>query len=328
MKRSKSPAPTAIAPASPSELAASDLLGERVQDLIELWLRGVSPASAVSYRQAMHHFAEFLGLDIAGAALTLIEHYGKATVQAKAFRVHMLERKLAAATINLRVWALRSFVRHCKEAGLVQWDLAVKGVRSAAYRDTRGPGRDGVQAVLRSATNPRDKAMVWLMYGMALRRGEVLSLDLENVDGDRLWVLGKGARGQERRPLTIPKQVRKALDAWIKRRGDDPGPLFLSSHRADQEPHRLTPQGLAKVIAKLGIKAQLDRHVHPHGFRHTAITRALETSGGNIRAVQEFSRHRDPRTIMKYDDNREDRGGQIASQLADDAEEGEEDEGT
>ena len=34
------------------------------------------------------------------------------------------------------------------------------------------------------------------------------------------------------------------------------------------------------------------------------------------------------RTIMKYDDNREDRGGQIASQLADDAEEGEEDEGT
>lgn len=325
MKRKPAAPPSAIVPVvTPTDVATLELLQERIGDLVELWLRNVSPSSAKSYRQAMHHYAEFLGLDIPGAALSLVRHYGQASVQAKAFRANMLERGLASGTINLRVWALRSFVRHCKEAGLVAWDLSIRGVRSTSYRDTRGPGREGVQKLLRAATNPRDKAMVWLMYGMALRREEVLSLDLQHVDGDRLMVLGKGSGG-ERRPLSIPRQVKKALEAWIAKRGDDPGPLFLSSHRASQEPHRLTPQGLAKVVAKLGAKAKLG-HVHPHGFRHAAITRALETSGGNMRAVQEFSRHRDPRTIMKYDDNREDRGGQIAAQVADDA--AEEDEET
>ena len=77
---------------------------------------------------------------------------------------------------------------------------------------------------------------------------------------------------------------------------------------------RLTGAGLYDVVRKLGAKAGLK--VWPHGLRHSAITAALDLTGGNVRAVQKFSRHRDVRVIERYDDNRNDLAGQVARQLA------------
>jgi len=39
-------------------------------------------------------------------------------------------------------------------------------------------------------------------------------------------------------------------------------------------------------------------------------------TGGNVRAVQRFSRHRDVRVLERYDDNRRDLGGEVAKQVA------------
>jgi integrase len=64
------------------------------------------------------------------------------------------------------------------------------------------------------------------------------------------------------------------------------------------------------VGRRLGFK------VWPHGLRHAAITEALDLTGGNVRAVQRFSRHRDVRVLERYDDNRKDLGGEVAKQVA------------
>ena len=52
------------------------------------------------------------------------------------------------------------------------------------------------------------------------------------------------------------------------------------------------------------------------GCATTAITEALDLTGGNVRAVQRFSRHRDVRVLERYDDNRRDLGGDVAKQVA------------
>ncbi len=44
----------------------------------------------------------------------------------------------------------------------------------------------------------------------------------------------------------------------------------------------------------------------PHGLRHAAITEALDATGGNVRAVQKFSRHRDLLVLNRYDNSRQD----------------------
>src|SRR6266571_4543544 len=73
-------------------------------------------------------------------------------------------------------------------------------------------------------------------------------------------------------------------------------------------------RALLDLVRELGRKIGLK--VWPHGLRHTAITEALDLTGGNDRAVQRFSRHRDVRILERYDDNRRDLAGEVAKQVA------------
>ena len=79
---------------------------------------------------------------------------------------------------------------------------------------------------------------------------------------------------------------------------------------------RLTGEGVARVLAALAEQARLTVPVRPHGLRHTAIT-ALLDAGAGLREAQRFSRHADPRTLMRYDDNRADIAGEMARRVSD-----------
>jgi len=57
------------------------------------------------------------------------------------------------------------------------------------------------------------------------------------------------------------------------------------------------------------------RVIRPHGLRHAAITAALDETNGNVRAAREFSGHASVEVLMKYDDNRKDVGGEVASKV-------------
>ncbi len=49
--------------------------------------------------------------------------------------------------------------------------------------------------------------------------------------------------------------------------------------------------------------------------RRSAIRAAPEATNGNIAEVMKFSRHKDPKVLMKYDDNRKDVAGDIAGKI-------------
>jgi integrase/recombinase XerC len=231
----------------------------------------------------------------------------------------MTERKLQAATINRRLAALRSLVKLANTLGLVPWTLSVENVRAQAYRDTRGPGRDGLKAVLTAAHAQRgpkalrDVALLRLLHDVGLRRGEAVRLDLEDIDlaGSRIFILGK-ARSQKE-PVTLPEPTKAALVAWIEARGSEPGPLFVNFDRAGKG-RRLTGSAVYFIVGRLGAKAGLA--VRPHGLRHLAITNALDLTQGDVRAVQKFSRHKDVRVLNAYDDNRQDLAGEVARLIA------------
>jgi integrase/recombinase XerC len=77
----------------------------------------------------------------------------------------------------------------------------------------------------------------------------------------------------------------------------------------------MTRRSRHRIVRALGAHVGLGV-VRPHGLRHAAITEALELTRGDVRAVQQFSRHRDLRTLMIYDDNRQDLAGEVARRLA------------
>jgi integrase/recombinase XerC len=292
--------------------------------LIEAFLAGRNESTLRAYRADLEDFRTFTGATTPNdAAHRLIGvSHGEANGLALAYRADMVERGLQAATINRRLAALRSLVRLANTLGMVPWSLTVANVKAQAYRDTRGPGRDGFRSMLANgqqrpdAKGLRDAALLRLLHDMGLRRGELVRLDVSDVDlaGCRIFVLGKGRTQKE--PLTLPGPTKAALAAWLGVRGTEPGPLFTNCDRAKKGDGRLTGAAVYHIVKTLGAASGLN--VRPHGLRHLAITSALDLTNGDVRAVQKFSRHRDLRVLNTYDDNRADLGGAVAQRVASD----------
>jgi integrase/recombinase XerC len=203
--------------------------------------------------------------------------------------------------------------------GMVPWILDVQSPKMESYRDTRGPGEEAYAAMLKATDNwrgpkkIRDIAILRLLHDLALRRGEVIKLDLEDVDvkESTLAVLGKGRTTKEF--ITLPEPTLQALKTWIKVRPKGEGALFVGLHHRSTG-KRLTDDGLYKMIRELGKKVGIK--VRPHGIRHTGITVALDRTGGDVRKVQKFSRHKSIQTVLVYDDRRRDEGGDVAKLVA------------
>jgi integrase/recombinase XerC len=292
--------------------------------LAAAFFAGRSPHTLRAYQRDLEDFARFAGGATAEDAgrLLLAGGQGPANERALRYRAALLGRGLAPATVNRRLAALRSMVKLARTLGLVPWALDVDGVRSEGYRDTRGPGRDGFRQLLAQlqgradAKGARDRAVLRLLYDLGLRRAEVCRLDRQDLDLGQgsLAVLGKGRREKVR--LALPGPTREALAAWLAFRGDGPGPLFVRLDRGGTG--RLTGGSVYALVRQLGDRAGLT--ARPHGLRHAAITRVLELTGGNVREAQQFSRHQNVATVLKYDDARRDRAGDLARRLADDAE--------
>jgi integrase len=77
---------------------------------------------------------------------------------------------------------------------------------------------------------------------------------------------------------------------------------------------RLTGRAVRLIVAGIARLAGLDRVCRPHRLRHAAIIEALDR-GRDVRDVAKFSRHKDVRTLLIYDDSRRDVGGDIARML-------------
>ncbi len=308
-----------LAPCLPVPVEA----GER---LYAEFLAGRSPNTLQAYAQDLAAFAASQGAGSPGQALEALMiglRAGEGNSCLLAWRAAMLDGGLAPATINRRLSAVRSALRFARTIGATTWVPEISGLKTQSYRDTRGPGLAGTRALMQVASEKsptkaaRDVAIIRLMFDLGLRRGEVVGLDIEDVDraGRRLWVLGKGRTQKEAH--TLPAPTLEAIDRWLALRGGvarhaEPA-LFVNTSRF-KPGRRMTGHGLYRVIRSLGDLAGV--RARPHGLRHASITAALDTSNGDVRAAQAHARHANPQTTMRYDDNRQDLAGKVAAGLA------------
>jgi integrase/recombinase XerC len=298
-------------------------------DVLATFLAGRNPRTLAAYSKDISDFAKFVGTPSAGDAAELLLSLanGDANALALGYRAHMVDRGLKAATIGRRLAALRSLVKLARTLGRIVWTLDVESPKAEPYRDTTGPGDVGWRSMLdvakRAAETGEPKglrylALLRLLHDLGLRRGEAVALDLVDLDliEGTVSVVGKGRSGAVR--LTLPNPTRDALAHWTEARGSESGPLFVRLDRAAARPTRLTGTAVFKIIRDLGQRAGLGRPTRPHALRHQAITQALDVTNGDVRTVQQFSRHADPRTLLRYDDRRKDVAGDVARLVAGD----------
>ena len=174
--------------------------------LRDSFLKRRSEATKKAYETDLVYFSAFLGVSsITNALKTLLsQSSGSANALILDYKNDLIETGKSPATVNRRLATLRSVIKLTRTMGLVNWKIEIESERVENYRDTRGPTRADFEKIW-AAVNPntrkgkRDRAILALLYDRALRRGEIVALDREDLDlsACSIWVKGKGRGGQQ-----------------------------------------------------------------------------------------------------------------------------------
>ena len=145
----------------------------------------------------------------------------------------------------------------------------------------------------------RDRAALELLYATGIRVGELVGLDVDDVDrsDERPASVGKGDK-ERRVPFGIP--AREAVDAWLERgrprlAGPSSGPALLLGRRGRRADQRQIRQVVHTLLTHVPDAPDLG----PHGLRHSAATHLLE-GGADLRMVQELLGHASLATTQIY----------------------------
>lgn len=228
------------------------------------------------------------------------------------------EAGLSRSTLARRSATVRTFFGWARREGLVAHDPASR-LRSPV-RDQKLPHvlqRQQVDRLLEvrdlaatakkpdepsaeeGAVRDRDHALLELLYATGIRVGELVSLDLESIDHDRLTLRVVG-KGDKERTVPFGQPALNAIDDWLRRgRGvlavPGSGAALFLGVRGGRLGQRQVRDIVAKALEGLGDTAARG----PHALRHTAATHLLD-GGADLRAVQEFLGHSSLATTQRY----------------------------
>lgn len=145
-----------------------------------------------------------------------------------------------------------------------------------------------------NCTCVRDLAMIDLLYSTGIRVGELVGLNISDIDFEERECIVFGKGDKERR-VYFDAKAKLHLQGYIESRTDDNPALFVTL----DAPHaRLKISGVEIRVRELGRKLNIDK-IHPHKFRRTMATRAID-KGMPIEQVQKILGHSQIDTTMQY----------------------------
>ena len=212
-------------------------------------------------------------------------------------------------TIARRATAARVFTAWLARTGRAPTDAGANLGSPRAHRTLPPVLRaDEAEELLRAAADLaddgsplglRDAAMLELLYATGIRVGELVGLDIDDLDQERrvVRVVGKG-----RKERTVPygQPAAAALRAWLERGrprlvAGGAGPAVFLGARG----RRIDQRAVRSVVHRRVADVPGAPDIGPHGLRHSAATHLLE-GGADLRSVQELLGHASLATTQLY----------------------------
>jgi integrase/recombinase XerD len=277
--------------------------------------KSLSEATRRAYGRALREFFQFSGM----------KHPSEVVPNdVLLWRDRLRSHKKSAATVAFKLSVVRSFFEYLKAAGAIPLNPASTKLvsppelpsepsgRALSAKEVRyllsGPDREKPEGA-------RDYGLMLVMLRLSLRVSEVCSLRASSVKWSHgRWTLRCKVKGGKEEVWPLPKEVKEAVDHYLRldrgRReishsGGEHAYLFQphTNYRTLDFDKPLSTRMVQKIVKRWADYSRLG-DLSPHDLRRTAITRALE-SGLSYRQVQMMSKHRDPKTVMRYDHGRE-----------------------
>ncbi len=140
----------------------------------------------------------------------------------------------------------------------------------------------------------RDLAIIDLLYSTGIRVGELVNLDINDINFEERECIVYG-KGEKERRVYFDAKAKLHLQEYIASRTDSNPALFVT---LDSPYDRLKISGVEIRLRSLGRKLNLTK-IHPHKFRRTMATRAID-KGMPIEQVQKLLGHSQIDTTMQY----------------------------
>lgn len=153
---------------------------------------------------------------------------------------------------------------------------------------------ENIETLRDNCTNIRDLAIVELLMSTGIRVGELVQLNINDVNFNERECIVFG-KGESERVVYFDAKTKLHLLEYLDTRRDDNPALFVSFRRPYD---RLGISGVEKRLRDLGYKSKIHK-VHPHKFRRTLATNAID-KGMPIEQVQRLLGHVQIDTTMQY----------------------------
>lgn len=278
--------------------------------------KSLSEETRAAYHRAISDFFSFVGH----------VHPKDVTPQdVIAYRDHLrIKKRHKANTIATKLAIVRSFFEYLKAGGVIPLNPASTKLVTPPELPTEPQGRALTPKEVRyllsgpNKSKPegaRDYALMLVMLRLSLRLAEVSTLQASSIKWSHgRWILKCKIKGGKEETWPLPKDVKQAIDDYLKLDASRRRTLHSDGDEAYLfQPHinyrtlvfdkPLSPRMIQKIIANWGEFTGIGR-VTPHDLRRTVVTKLLD-DGRTYREVQMVTKHKDPKTIMRYDHSRE-----------------------
>jgi len=215
----------------------------------------------------------------------------------EAFVEHEQDRGLSIRAVRTRLVAVYSFIRHLVDNEIVAPDLLMKKIK-LKLPDTlpRAIDGDDVKLLFSVIKQPRDKALFLLLLRTGMRIGELLDLQVSDIDmREQKILIYTGEKNSRGRVVYFSDDAKAALTDWLKRRNPAKEHLFYSARN-----HNLTYAAARNRFTKYLDRVRLTHKGYTiHQLRHTFATELLN-AGMRIECLQVLLGHGNLEMTKRY----------------------------
>ncbi len=289
--------------------------GIRVEDFIQDFLGSfLSPDTRRAYQGDMDAFFEF----VRRGGETLRHPADLKAYHFQLYRDELVKQGKAAATVNRRLVAVRSFMKWALAAKLIDHNPldTVKLPKVQTESPTQAFDDEEVARMLEAPdlSTPQGnlhRLALTLLFHLGLRRSELANLRCRDFFRDRgHFVVRVHGKGDKARLVPINDVVYAELERYhqalggrgVKLEGED---FLLQTDPVKRRGQRLDGSTIYRLVDKYARALGINKKVSPHSCRATVISHLLDTHNTPIRDVATFAGHTLVTTTERYDKRRQ-----------------------